>query len=129
MPIAKPQPEVTNLNRPYWEAAAQHRLLIQRCTGCGRKTQVATALCPECGGDLEWIEASGRGTLYTFTVFRQPYHPAFVDDVPYNVAIVELEEGPLMLTSVEGCECDALAIGMPLTVTFDDANMARFTPA
>ena len=129
MAIAKPLPEVTSVNRPFWDAAAEHQLRIQRCADCARTQHPAVVLCPECGGDMDWIDASGRGSLYTFTIFRQPYHPAFVDDVPYNVAIVELDEGPLLLSSVVDCDLEELAIGMPLTVTFDDANMPRFVRA
>lgn len=118
----KPLPEVTRISRPFWEAAAEHRLLLQRCSDCGRHQHPPVALCPACSGELEWAPASGRGTLYTFTVLHRLYHPAFADELPYNVAVVELEEGPLMVTNVVDVDNERLTIGMPLRVVFEDVR-------
>ena len=132
MASTKPVPEVTGANRPFWDAAADHTLSIQLCDNCQRYQHPPLVLCPTCEGQFKWVQASGRATLYTFTVFRQPYHSSFVDDVPYNVSVVELDEGPQMLTTVVGCEIDDLHIGMRLQATFDDrrdtVTLPRFAP-
>jgi hypothetical protein len=82
---------------------------------------------------MQWVTASGRGTLYTFTIIRLVFHPAFAKEVPYNVAVVQFEEGPLFVTNVVGIDNDALEIGMPLTVVFEDVadgvSVPKFTPA
>jgi uncharacterized protein len=98
-PIPVPSPE----SAPFWKAAREHRLLVPRCNTCGKSWFPPSQLCPHClSGDTGWIEASGRGHVFSFVVFHRVYHPAFTDEVPYVVAIVELEEGPRMLTNVIG---------------------------
>jgi uncharacterized OB-fold protein len=90
--------------------------------------------CVACfSGDLEWAQAGGRGTLYSYVVMHQVYDPAFADEVPYNIAIVELEEGPRMMSNVIDCPNEELEIGMPLEVTFEQASdevaLPKFRPA
>ena len=80
---------------------------------------------------MEWIEASGRATIHTFTVIHRPFLPSWADDVPYNVVVVELEEGPLMFTNVT-CANEQLEVGMPVEVTFLDmpgkGTLPQFRP-
>lgn len=120
--VAKPTPEINRITRPFWEAAAEHRFVLQRCRQCGRFQYMPLERCPSCSGSYEWVDASGKGVLHTFTIMRVAYHPAFNDEVPYNVSVVELEEGPLMVTNVVGCENDELEIGAAVEVVFEDVS-------
>ena len=71
---------------------------------------------------MEWVKVSGKGQVYTFCVYRQPFHPAWADEIPYNVAYVKLEEGPLLLTNIVECDNDDIFIGMPVQVTYEDVS-------
>lgn len=103
MTHALPRPEITPLNAPYWEALAEGRLVCQRCRACGHRWLPARAECPRClAADREWVAASGRGRLVSWVVYRVAYHESLRDRLPYNVAIVELEEGPRLITSIPG---------------------------
>ena len=98
---AKPAPQPDAISAPFWEAAAEGRLLLMRCSGCGERRLPAGPACPFCLSEAyEWEEASGRGTVHTFGVMHQRYHPAFEPELPYNLAIVELEEGPRLPTNL-----------------------------
>ena len=104
----KPLPQPGAITAPFWRAAKEHRLSIQRCTACLGHIFYPRAICPHCGGaDLTWVDASGRGTVYSYTVARRATMYPFTADVPYVIAIVELAEGPRMTTSVVGCGVDA----------------------
>lgn len=117
----------------YWAAAGEHRLLIQRCAACGRNFFYPRPFCPHCwSDDVEWLEASGRATLYTYSIVRANGLPPFSAEVPYVAAVVDLDEGVRMMTAVVDCPFDELEIGMPLQVTFRDAedfSIAVFQPA
>jgi hypothetical protein len=105
--------------QPYWDATRRGRLLIKGCRVCGRPFFYPRAHCPRCHAtDTVWREASGRGTVYTFTIVHQNDLPPFRDRVPYVVAIVELEEGVRMTTNVEGCPPEDLRCGLPVVVAF-----------
>ena len=121
--IPRPLPRPSPFSRPFWEAARQHELLIQRCSNCRGHVFYPRYNCTHCGSrDLEWVKASGRGKVYTFTVARRPTHPAFADRGPYVIAIVELEEGPRLTTNIVDCHPDSVRIDMPVEVTFEDVN-------
>jgi uncharacterized OB-fold protein len=131
---SKPLPVVTEETRPYWESAKAHRLALPRCTDCGRFRFPPTAFCPSCLGDgAAWTPVSGRGTVYSFVVMHQVYDASFKDDVPYNVAAVELEEGPRLYTNIVGCANDAIDVGMAVDVHYDDVTpevtLVKFRPA
>ena len=111
---AKPLPEPGPVSGPFWAAAAEGRILIQRCPACGHRQFYPRGLCTSCGSDPDWEEASGRGTVHTFTVIRQQGARSFRDETPYVVAMIELDEGPRMMGNVTGCPIDAVAIGMPV---------------
>lgn len=128
----RPRPAV-NLDNQFWfEAAKEHRLVVQRCSSCGVLRHPPGPECPECQS-FEWdvVEASGRGTLYSWVVAHHPRHPAF--DYPLLVAVVELEEGTRLITNLTGVTADDLEIGMPLVVDWLDADaelsLPLFTPA
>ncbi|MEE4422956.1 Zn-ribbon domain-containing OB-fold protein [Streptomyces bugieae] len=114
-------PEVDAFTRPYWEAAAEGRLLLRRCRaeGCGRAHHYPREFCPYCWSeDVDWEPAAGRGTLYTWSVVHRNDLPPFGDRVPYVAAVVALAEGPRMMTEIVGCPEADLRIGMPLVVDF-----------
>ena len=134
MAYRKPLPRIDEESRGWWEALARHELYFQRCRGCGTDRLYPRALCPAClSSATEWVRASGRGTVYTFTVTRQNQAPGFREELPYVLAIVELEEGPRLMTNVIGCAPDAVRIGMPVEVVFDDVTpevtLPKFAPA
>ncbi|MDD9983628.1 MAG: zinc ribbon domain-containing protein [Gammaproteobacteria bacterium] len=94
-----PGPTVTALTEPFWAAAREGRLLIQRCRACGRAVFYPRGLCPHCWAEaLDWEEASGAGRLRSFSLVRKPGHPGWTRAAPYMVGLVELREGPTMLS-------------------------------
>jgi uncharacterized protein len=125
-------PAITDLNRAFWTGGANGELLIQRCASCGRWVHPPTDRCPACAGELHPEPVSGNGTVFTFTVNVQPFHP----DVPppYVIAIVELDEqDDLRLpTNIVHCDADALYVGMPVRVLFEpngDVFVPVFEPS
>lgn len=116
-------PEMDAFTRPYWDAAAESRLLVRRCGGCGRAHHYPREFCPHCWSEtVEWEGASGRATLYTWSVVHRNDLPPFGERVPYVAAVVDLAEGPRMMTEVVECAEGALRVGMGLEVTFRGAG-------
>ena len=97
---AKPLPKPDHVNAEYWQAAADGRLLIQECPSCGHRQWYPRALCTACAGDPEWLECSGSGTVYTFTIIRQFGMKPFRDELPYVIAMIDLEEGPRIMGDI-----------------------------
>lgn len=129
----KPLPLVDDLWRPFFEAARRGTLLIMRCRACNAFLHPGSELCAECWSqDLAWVPASGAGTLFTFAVMHQRYHPAFHGEIPYNLAIVELDEGPRLHTNIVGVRNEDLCVGMRVQVTFermsDEVTLPKFRP-
>jgi uncharacterized OB-fold protein len=105
-------------SRPYWEGLTQGELRIQRCKSCMKAVFYPRAICPHCHSDrLEWIVASGRGTIYTYTVAHQAFG-VFAADVPFVVALVELEEGVRMMSRIIDAPRERVTIGAAVQVTF-----------
>lgn len=118
--IQKPVPAPDELSAPFFEGARKGLLMIQRCTECGAYLAPGSRACTGCLGEaLAWVPASGRGTVFTFGVMHQRYHPAFASEIPYNVAVVELEEGPRLNTNLVGVPNEEIRVGMAVEVTFD----------
>ncbi|MCR8577664.1 Zn-ribbon domain-containing OB-fold protein [Streptomyces sp. Isolate_219] len=118
-------PEVDAFTRPYWDAAAEGRLLLRRCRaeGCGAAHHYPREFCPYCWSeDVGWEPATGRATLYTWSVVHRNDLPPFGDRVPYVAAVVDLAEGPRMMTEIVDCPERELRIGMPLVVHFRGAD-------
>jgi uncharacterized OB-fold protein len=114
-------PEADAFTRTYWEAAAQGRLLIRCCADCARPHHYPREFCPHCWSEnVTWENASGRATLYTWSVVHRNDLPPFGQRVPYVAAVVDLAEGPRMMTEIVECEATALRAGMPVEVTFRD---------
>jgi uncharacterized OB-fold protein len=119
----KPLPRLDEENRWFWEACARHELYLQKCATCGTLRFYPRALCPSClSSETEYVRASGRGKIYTFTVTHQNQAPGFRDELPYVMAYVELDEGPRILTNVIHTTPDAVKIGMPVEVVFEDID-------
>jgi uncharacterized OB-fold protein len=113
-PWERPLPAPDRVSAPFWAAADEGRLLYQECPACNHRQFYPRAVCTACGADPEWAEASGRGVVHTYTVVRQYGAPPFRDELPYVVAMIELEEGVRMLGNVTDCDVDAVEIGMPV---------------
>ncbi|MEZ0091539.1 Zn-ribbon domain-containing OB-fold protein [Streptacidiphilus sp. EB129] len=113
------QPDIDDFSRAYWDAAAQGRLLLRRCAACGRAHHYPREFCPHCWSeDVSWERASGLATLYTWSVVYANDLPPFRDRLPYVAAVVELAEGPRMMSTVVDCDPETLCIGMALHVSF-----------
>lgn len=132
--IEKPLPRPSEDSAPFWEAAFRGELRMQRCGPCGHLRFPPSLLCPRCLSDAaEWVALSGRGRIYSWVVVHQSQHPAFNPDAPYNVVIVELDEGPRLHGNLIGTPPDEIRIGMAVEVVFEDATpavtLAKFKPA
>ena len=130
--IEKPLPRPSEDSAPYWEATQRGELRMQQCA-CGHVRFPPAVLCARCLSEqFEWVKLSGRGTVFSWIVVHQSQHPAFNADTPYNVTIVELEEGPRLHTNLVECTNDQIHIGMPVEVVFDKVNdevtLPKFRP-
>lgn len=109
-------------SRVYWEGIARGELRIQRCNACNRYVFYPRSICPRCFSDqLSWVAASGNGTIYTYTVVHQAFG-TFAEDVPFIIAIVELEEGVRMMTRVVDSPRERVKIGVPVSVIFESVS-------
>ena len=114
---SKPPQLMTDVSRPFWEGAKQGRLLIQRCTGCGALRHYPRLLCDQCYSDAaDWVEASGRGVVHSWTVSHHAFHPSFKAELPYTLVTVDLDEGVRALGRWRG---GALSIGLQVQGKFE----------
>jgi uncharacterized protein len=117
----KPLPAIHPETQPFWEGLRRHEILIPRCQKCDKFFFYPRSICPYCLSDeIEWVKVSGRGKIYSFTVSYRPGHPAFVPDIPYNIAVIELEEGVRMMTNIVGNGNEDLRVDLPVEAVFDD---------
>lgn len=120
-PMTRPMPHPGPVSEPFWAACRRHELVVQHCAACDGLAFYPRSTCPSCGSaELAWRQVSGRGTLHTFTVARRATHPKLADRVPYAIAIVELDEGPRLTSTVVDVDPDTLRIGQRLVVGFED---------
>jgi hypothetical protein len=138
MSLEHPFGSVSWETRGYWEGAGRGELVIQRCGACGTTQHKPRNVCATClSNDIEHVVATGRGTVYTFTVTNQNQTPPFAGAVPYVMAYVKLEEGPQILTNIVGCDPAEVAIGMAVRADFQAVSgedggqygVVRFVPA
>lgn len=130
-PLPSPTPEA----KPFWDALKEHRLDIQRCRACKTAYFYPRNVCPSClSGDVEWFTASGRGKLHTYSIVYRPLkNPPL--PAPYVLAVVELAEGPRMMTNLVGVDADPakLRCDMPVVIDYADVTreitLPRFRPA
>jgi len=123
---------ITASNKAFWDAAKRHELVMYKCLNCGALYSQAVD-CIACDSPrMEWVKVSGKGEVFTFCIYHQPFHPAWKDAIPYNVAYVKLEEGPLLMTNIVGCPNKDIYIGMPVDVVFEDVTeevtLPKFKP-
>ena len=124
----KPLPRITPDSKPFWDGLRERRLMLPYCSDCGRAHLPPGPVCPFCFAEhLEWRQASGRGRVSTWTVVHKAWFADFAAEIPYNVAQVELEEGPRLTTNILGNP--KLKVGLPVVIDFADPTMARFRPA
>jgi uncharacterized OB-fold protein len=130
----KPLPNASEDSVPFWAAAAKHQLSLQKCGTCGAFRFPPAPLCPECsalGG--EWTPLKGEGRIFSFVVYHRAYHKGFENDLPYAVALVELSEGPRLITNIVGIAPDKLRCDMKVQVVFEDltkdCSLPKFKPA
>lgn len=127
-----PMPTITPLNQPYWSGLDEGELRYQRCGSCGNAWLPAREECPRCLEDqVTWEPSAGRGRVISWVVYHQAVHPSFADRIPYNVAVVELDEGPRLITNIKA-PADDLTIEQRVVVVIEregDVGVARFSPA
>lgn len=122
-PLEKPPPVPTGETRAYWEGCRRHELRIQQCIACGHSQFYPRLYCTVCMSEqIEWVRASGRGRIMSFTVVYRPVTKAFAADVPYIVALIRLDEGPQLMSNIVECASERVTIGMPVIVTFEDRS-------
>jgi len=128
-----PVPVADDESEPFYRGAKERKLMLLRCSSCGTWRMPGRDRCVDCWSEeSEWVQASGRGKLYSFGIMHQQYHPAFADAIPYNYAYVELDEGPRLITNIVGCPNEALRVDMPVEAVYDDVSaettLVRFRP-
>lgn len=132
--IGKPVPAPDPDTQPFWDACKRHELMVQRCAQCGHTRFPPAAQCPHCGGrDAAWIKCSGHGRVFSWIVVVHPVpKDVYGPDVPYAVALIDLEEGVRIASNIVGCDPQAIAADMAVEVRFDDVSaeltLPRFTP-
>jgi uncharacterized OB-fold protein len=129
-----PRPRPTPTTRPYWDALAQERVALQRCDACGAWVHHPRVRCPRCLSDaLAWHDVAGTGVVHTFTVARYPTAPMFADRTPLLLAVVELDEGVRMTTTLVHVDPADVRVGMPVAPVFDHGDdgvtLLRHRPA
>jgi hypothetical protein len=131
---SRPLPKPDRDSAYYWAAARRHELVFQQCADCRRFRFYPRLVCPHCLSDkFEWRQSDGRGVVYSFTVIHRAPTPAFRDQTPYVLALIELPEGVRMMSNVIGCDPAEVRIGMPVRVMFEDVTpevtLPKFKPA
>lgn len=134
MTYIKPVPAISREMRPFFEAARRRELVMQRCSRCRSYRFPARPLCSTCLSDeAVWEKVSGKGEVFSYTIMHQVYHPGFAAEVPYAVVLVQLVEGPRMISSLVGVPPGEVRIGMPVEVVFEDISdevtLPKFAPS
>ncbi len=129
----KPLPRPAPVEVPFWQATKNHELRLQKCLDCGNVWYPPSESCTNCSSSrYEWSKMSGKGKIWSWGIFHQLYFPSFAQDIPYNVVIVELEEGPWMISNIVGINDRDIKCDMPVEVVFDDVTqevtLVKFRP-
>lgn len=129
MQTSLPQPIANADSQPYWDGARAGRLLIRKCGDCGALHFMPRHLCPQCWSDkLEWVQAKGTGSVHSFTIISRPPLPAFNPLAPYVVALIDLDEGPRMVSNILGDDALSVEIGDRVEVLFEDRGEGAMLP-
>lgn len=130
--MTKPVPEVQPWSLRFWEGTKNGKLLIQICKECNSRIFYPRKYCPECwSGNLDWMESKGRGKIFTFSTAFSMVEPRFMDELPYTLAYVDLDEGIRMMTRIVDCDWKDITIGMEVEVAFfqrGDFSLPYFRP-
>ena len=119
----KPLPVPSVESKPFWNGCKEHRLLLPRCSQCASHWFPPSALCPKClSAEWEWVPSKGKGKIFSFGVYHRVYHKGFEAEVPYVVAIVQLEEGPRLVSNILNRLAEEVRCDMPVEVVFDDVT-------
>lgn len=119
--MEKPAPQPTEVSRPYWDGLERGVLTLQRCTGCGKFRHYPRLLCDSCYSlEVEWVQASGRGELHSWTVAHHAFHGGFAEELPYVLAVVDLEEGVRAMGRLRGVPAGDIRIGLPVQFTVEE---------
>ena len=119
----KPLPSIVGETKPYWDSCKRGELVIQKCDDCQEYQFYPRGICAHCwSNDIKWIKATGKGTVWSYTITHQNRTLGFAQDVPYVLALVQLDEGVKMFTNIVECDPNIVTIGMPVEVTFIQAN-------
>ena len=126
-------PRPTAQSRPFWEGCREGKLLLQHCSACGRHQFYPRLMCVHCDAEaLDWVEAGGKGRIASFTVVRRAVSAAYAPEAPYVVALIALDEGPVMMSNIVDCDPEALAVGDRVGVLFEDwtpeVSVPKFRP-
>ena len=126
-------PPIEESNAPFWEGCRNGQLLLQRCTACAAWRYPPAPICPRCSGtESEWVPSSQKGRIHSCVIYHRAFHPAYVDELPYAVALVELDEGICLLLRVVDCPLDKLTIDQVGEVRFqpvtEEINLPIFVP-
>ncbi len=129
----KPLPKADEPSQPFWDGAMEGKLMLMKCDACGQRRFPSRQHCDSClASDFTWEQASGRGTVRTFGVMHQKYQAGWAAETPYNITIVELEEGPRFPTNLVNIANEDIRVGMPVVVEFekhDDVALPKFRRA
>lgn len=126
----RPQPRPTETSAPHWEGLREGRFLLQTCADCGKIRHYPRPVCDGCFSlAVTWTEASGRGTVHSWTVAHHAYHPAFRGEVPYVLVTVDLEEGVRAMGRLEGDDASALRLDLPVRMAFRPTENGYALPA
>ncbi len=130
----KPLPTPTELTQPFWDGVREEKLLVQKCSGCGTLRHIPKPWCANClSDDYTWSQLSGKGEVYSYTIMHRAPATSFQTEIPYAVALVELEEGVRMISNLVGVPIEDVKIGMPVKVVYehvnDEAALFKFAPA
>lgn len=131
--VEKPTPPIDPWTEPYWAGVHERKLLLQFCPDCQKHIFYPRRYCPFCSSEqVTWVQASGRGKVYAFTIVQNNAPSAFTEEMPFVIAIVTLEEGVRMMTNIVDCDPTAIYSEMPVIVTFeklnDDVTLPKFKP-
>jgi uncharacterized OB-fold protein len=114
-------PRVVADAKPFWQGCSEHKLKFQNCSSCGHIRWPASVVCPNClSEEYEWKEHGGEGTLYSFIVFRRAFHPSLEAEIPYVVAVIDLDGGPTILAGISGSKSEEIHCGARVRVVWDD---------
>jgi uncharacterized OB-fold protein len=129
----KPLPQPSHLTHPFWDGVRRHELLVQRCSSCGMLRHIPKPWCPDClSQQFTWAPMNGAGHVYSYTVMHRAPASSFNEELPYVVALVQLDEGVRMISNIVGCSPEDVHIGMPVNVIYEDVtdeiSLFKFAP-